>query len=341
MKLITSWLYTGCLLIFLMVMVGGITRMTGSGLSIVEWKIVTGTIPPLNESQWQKEFDQYKTSPQFRQQNFSFTLNDFKKIYWWEYIHRLLGRIIGIVFIVPFIYFLKKKMISKELMPKLLIIFFLGALQGIIGWYMVKSGLVDNPRVSHYRLALHLVTALITFGYTFWVALSTSPPTPLQRREEVKSYIHKFLLITLSILIFLQITYGAFTAGLKAGHIYNTFPKMNDEWVAASVSAAWNNDGIKSLTENPATVQFIHRCMAYLVFCTALFLWLRRGKLKSAYTKTLHWLMPAITVQALLGILTLIYNVPLLLGTLHQVGAFFIVSLLIVMIHNARIIARL
>ena len=168
-KKIIFWLYSGCILVFAMVVIGGITRLTGSGLSITEWKVITGTLPPLNETDWQLEFAQYQLSPQFQKINSDFNIEDFKQIYFWEYFHRLIGRMIGIVFIIPFLYFYFKKQIDKKLLPKLIIIFLLGAWQGFLGWYMVKSGLQNNPFVSHYRLAIHLVNAFLTFGYIFWL----------------------------------------------------------------------------------------------------------------------------------------------------------------------------
>src|SRR4030095_465686 len=167
---IILWLFSGCFLIFVMVVVGGITRLTGSGLSIAKWDVVTGTVPPLNDAAWITEFSHYMETPQFKQINAHFGLDDFKQIYWWEYIHRLIGRLIGVVFIIPFLWFLFTKQLNREIIMKSLILFFMGGLQGFIGWYMVKSGLVDIPSVSHFRLALHLITAFTTFGLTFWFA---------------------------------------------------------------------------------------------------------------------------------------------------------------------------
>jgi len=260
-----------------MVVIGGITRLTGSGLSITEWKIITGTFPPLNEAQWQQEFAQYKLSPQFQKINSHFSIEEFKNIYWWEYLHRLVGRMIGLVFIIPFLFFWFKKHIDKKLLPKLIIIFLLGAWQGFLGWYMVASGLQNNPFVSHYRLAIHLINAFITFGYIFWVALD------LHFEKKEKSTVNKNVLrlsIVTFILLIVQIIYGAFVAGLHAGQIFNTWPKMGDEWIASSVISAFKNDGINSLVNEISTVQFIHRTLGLVVFCMIFFLWISRKKNK-------------------------------------------------------------
>lgn len=227
------WLLTGCLLIFVMVVVGGVTRLTHSGLSMVDWNLFMGAIPPLNEQEWIATFNQYKQFPEYQKVNFTFSLDEFKSIFFWEYLHRLIGRLIGLVFIVPFVYFLIRKKISGSLLRECLLILGMGAFQGFLGWWMVKSGLVDNPDVSHYRLAIHLIAAFLTFAYTFWVALkliytndSHDSSTPMRRG-----------LIVLLILLIVQIVYGAFVAGLDAGKVFNTWPKMGKQWVAEAVTA--------------------------------------------------------------------------------------------------------
>ena len=233
------WLLSGCLLIFTMVIVGGITRLTGSGLSMVDWKLFAGSIPPINNQQWVDTFELYKQFPEFQKQNYMFTLEEFKNIFFWEYIHRLLGRLIGLVFIIPFIYFLIKKRLSKKLTLQCTVLLFMGASQGAIGWWMVKSGLVNNPDVSHFRLATHLITAFLTFSYTFWVALSLIYPN----KSHQNKILHKLSFI-LMIVVVIQIIYGAFVAGLGAGKVYNTWPKMNNDWIAESVYAMtpfWSN----------------------------------------------------------------------------------------------------
>lgn len=325
---IVIWLLTGCMLIAAMVVIGGITRLTGSGLSITKWKIVTGTIPPLNEIQWQQEFNEYKLSPQFQKINSHFELADFKKIYWWEYIHRLVGRAIGLVFLIPFLYFLFTKQLARSLIPKLLFVFFLGGLQGFLGWYMVKSGLVDNPFVAHYRLALHLITAFITFGYTLWLALKlASPPTSLQKERGTKAprFVRKFSVVILSIVL-LQVIYGAFVAGTKAGFIYNTFPLMGNSFVPPNMitqQPVWLN-----LFENIVTLQFIHRCIAYLLTILVLTLWFYslKNKLQTTLHKTIQLMLLIVLFQVVLGIITVLnlHAYPVLLGSFHQFGALLV-----------------
>ncbi len=222
-KAIIYWLLTGCVLIFIMVVVGGITRLTHSGLSISNYKLISGTIPPMNDIEWNTAFDLYKQYPEYQKLNNNFSLEEFKDIYFWEWIHRVIGRFIGLVFFIPFLYFLIKKRLSKSTIKKAVILLILGGFQGFLGWYMVKSGLVDRPDVSHYRLAAHLTTAFITFAYTFWVALDLIFPN----KKEVDKKLRNFIRIGLVVLI-LQIIYGAFVAGLDAGWIHNHLPLMNE-----------------------------------------------------------------------------------------------------------------
>jgi len=324
-KFVVYWLLTGCFLIFLMVIIGGITRLTNSGLSMVDWKLIMGMVPPLNEQDWLETFNKYQQFPEYKEVNFMFTLEEFKAIFFWEYLHRLIGRIIGLVFIIPFIYFLIKKKITGKLMRQCLIILGMGAFQGFLGWWMVKSGLVDNPDVSHYRLAIHLIAAFLTFAYTFWVTLSLiysnneTPDVPTMRKW----------ITVLFVLTILQIIYGAFVAGLNAGFTLNTWPKMGDRWIAETVTAMepfWTNfiDGIGG-------VQFIHRYLAYAVVGLVLFILFKSSKyeLSKAQSKSLIALLVVVFVQFLLGIFTLLYAVPLWLGVTHQIGAFFLLGAII------------
>lgn len=323
------WLYSGCFLVFAMVVVGGITRLTGSGLSITEWNIVTGTIPPLNEQSWQVEFDKYKLSPQYEMLNSNFSLSDFKSIYWWEFIHRLLGRLTGLIFIIPFLIFLYRKQISKSLLPKLIFIFLLGAWQGFLGWYMVKSGLLNGPFVSHYRLALHLVNAFITFGYIFWVVQDLR--SVHDRRRPLTLW--NFLSVVLLLLALVQIVFGAFVAGLHAGLVYNTWPKMGDEWIAESVGYALMKDGWSSWFNNLASVQFVHRMLAIVLIVSISVMWFVRNcaqlNLTSSQKEALNWCMFFTCLQFLLGVTTLLYRVPLWMGVAHQVGAFLVFGALV------------
>ncbi|MEO8148945.1 MAG: COX15/CtaA family protein [Bacteroidia bacterium] len=346
-RIIIYWLLTGCLLIFLMVIIGGITRLTGSGLSITEWKVVTGTLPPLNETQWQQEFYKYQQSPQYKLINSNFTVEDFKGIYWWEYLHRLIGRFISLVFLIPFLYFLRKKWVDKILLPKLITIFSLGALLGTIGWLMVFTGLQDKPYVSHFALAAHLICAFTTFAYIFWVALDLMFENGRKKLEignEFKIQNSKFKIqnfsITLLVVLFIQIIYGAFVAGLKAGHVYNTWPKMGDEWIAESVTYAYAKDGISSLFYNLASVQFIHRTTAIILFLMVCYLWMKRKNsawnLSWQQINALNIGLAVVMMQFLLGVFTLLYNVPTWLGVLHQAGAFVLLGSVVYLLHRLR-----
>jgi len=327
------WLLSGCFLIFSMVVVGGITRLTGSGLSITEWKVVTGTIPPLDQQQWQEAFDKYKLTPQFLKLNHNFSLSDFKNIFFWEYLHRLIGRLIGIVFVVPFVYFLSKKKLTPEWVRKSVLLFVLGGLQGFIGWYMVKSGLTERTSVSHYRLAIHLITAFITFGVTLWFALQLM----FQQMTDDKVQMSNNGFITPSLLskwilsfVMLQIIYGAFVAGLHAGKIANTFPTMDGEWIPSgilSMPPLWIN-----FFENVLTVQFIHRVLACVIVISVATLWIQSRKkfFPMYYKQAASFCLLAVIIQFLLGIFTLLYNVPITLAALHQIGGFFLFSSVIV-----------
>lgn len=315
------WLLSGCLLIFTMVIVGGITRLTGSGLSMVDWKLLAGSIPPINNQQWVETFELYKQFPEFQKQNYMFTLEEFKSIFFWEYIHRLLGRLIGLVFIIPFIYFLIKKRLSKKLTLQCIVLLFMGASQGAIGWWMVKSGLVNNPDVSHFRLATHLITAFLTFSYTFWVALSLIYPNKNRQNKTL----HK-LSFLLMIVVVIQIIYGAFVAGLDAGKVYNTWPKMNNDWIAESVYAMtpfWNN-----FVNGIAGVQFIHRTFAFVVLGLIIYIFYQSRKIQLIQLEknAINLLLITVFFQMVLGIITLVMGVPIWLGVIHQLGAFILLA---------------
>jgi cytochrome c oxidase assembly protein subunit 15 len=330
------WLLTGCFLIYLMVVIGGITRLTGSGLSITQWKIVTGTLPPFSEASWQKEFDSYKQTPQYKLINSDFTLSDFKGIFWWEYIHRLIGRIIGVVFLIPFIWFWVKKKFPHDFLKKAAVLFALGGFQGFLGWFMVKSGLSENIYVSHYRLATHLISAFTVFGFTFWYALDLAfPSTPLSREGGKKGEI-KDLSILLFATVILQIIYGAFVAGLKAGYGYPTWPKMGDQWIPeeiVSMEPLWKN-----FLEGHAGVQFIHRYLAYVVVFIVgiIFFRARKIQLTSSQRKIIHLLVAIVLTQFTLGIITLLYGVPIVIAALHQTGAFFLFATTLLLLHRIK-----
>lgn len=328
---VVHWLFTGCFLIFIMVIVGGITRLTNSGLSMTDYKLITETIPPLNEEAWMAEFERYKQFPEYQKLHFHFELEDFKEIYFWEWFHRFLGRLIGVVFLIPFLYFLFTKQLSTSTIKKSLVLLSLGAFQGFLGWYMVKSGLVDIPAVSHYRLAAHLITAFLTFAYTYWVALDLIYP----KRETVNKNFRNLVRWGMLILL-LQIIWGAFVAGLNAGLIHNTWPLMNEgklihETVYIEQEPLWRN-----FIEGKSGVQFVHRYLAWFVVLSIGLIWYRSRKLtlNLLQHRAIDFLLIMVFIQFLLGVLTLIYAVPLWLGVAHQVGAFFLLAAMTFTLHR-------
>jgi cytochrome c oxidase assembly protein subunit 15 len=331
-KKVIYWLLIGCVLIFIMVIVGGITRLTHSGLSISNYKLISGTIPPMNDIEWQDAFDLYKQYPEYQKLNTHFTLQDFKEIYFWEWIHRVIGRLIGLVFIVPFLYFLFTKQLSKPTIKKSILLLFLGGFQGFLGWYMVKSGLIDRPDVSHYRLAAHLTTAFVTFAFTFWVALDLIFPN----KKEIDKKFRNLVRVGLVVLL-LQIIYGAFVAGLDAGFIHNFWPLMSEgKWIHETVFIE-QNPVYRNFIEGKSGVQFVHRILAYVV-CIFVFLIYYRAKIMGQLTKYqlfgINSLMIMVLIQFLLGVFTLIYQVPVWLGVAHQIGAFFLLSAFTFSLHR-------
>lgn len=330
-KKVIYWLLTGCILIFIMVVVGGITRLTHSGLSISNYKLISGTIPPMNEVEWQEAFDLYKQYPEYQKLNNHFDLQDFKDIYFWEWLHRVIGRFIGLVFLLPFLYFLITKQLTKPTIRKCLILLSMGSFQGFLGWYMVKSGLVDNPDVSHYRLALHLTTAFITFAYTFWVALDLMFPHKKAIHRKFRNLIRLGFVVLL-----IQIIYGAFVAGLDAGFIHNHWPFMSEGKLIHETVYTEQVPIIKNFFEGKSGVQFVHRTLAYIVVIFILLIWYR-GKLmipNKMQLKGINALLLLVGVQFLLGVLTLMYGVPVWLGVTHQVGAFFLLSAMTFTLHR-------
>jgi cytochrome c oxidase assembly protein subunit 15 len=317
-RAVAAWLLVCAALVFLIVVVGGVTRLTRSGLSIVEWQPLIGALPPLSEAHWQELFAKYRQTPEFRLVNFDMTLEGFKTIFWWEYIHRLLGRIIGLVFLIPLLYFLVKKKIDKPLAWKLGGVFVLGGLQGALGWFMVKSGLVDDPRVSHFRLTAHLGVALAIFAAQFWLALNLLKPSSANRAAFV-----------LPLIVFLMALSGGVVAGLRAGYAYNTFPLMNGYLVPPEVLTLepwWRN-----FFYNMATVQLVHRGFFWLLAVLVPLAWWRHRASPAA-----HALMAAFVLQAALGISTLLLRVPVALGALHQGGAVLLLAAALWYAHSCR-----
>jgi cytochrome c oxidase assembly protein subunit 15 len=316
---IAAWLLACAALVFLIVLVGGVTRLTRSGLSIVEWQPLIGAIPPLGEAHWQELFAKYRETPEFRLVNHDMTLAGFKTIFWWEYVHRLLGRLIGLAFFLPFLYFLWKGRIDKPLAWKLFGIFLLGGLQGALGWFMVKSGLVDDPRVSHFRLTAHLGVAMAIFAAQLWLALSL-----LHKRD-----LFSKAALALPFIIFLMALTGGMVAGLRAGYAYNTFPLMDGHFVPPEILSLepwWQN-----FFYNMATVQFVHRGFFWLLAVLVPLAWWRERGAPWA-----HALMAAFVLQASLGITTLLLRVPVALGAAHQGGAVLLFAAALWYAHSAR-----
>lgn len=312
------WYWSGAILIFVMVVIGGITRLTGSGLSMVDWNPIMGVVPPLSETEWEETFEQYKQFPEYHQVNYHMTLSDFKTIFFWEYIHRLIGRILGLVFIIPYTWFIIKEKVDLKQIQRGMILFALGWTQGLLGWFMVMSGLVDVPEVSHYRLAAHLTLAFSIFGLCIWYARDlTLVSAP---NEQARNTLKKWLIAILVILV-IQIIYGAFVANLQAGHIYNTFPKMYQHWAPPEL---WVIEPLfLNFIENIVTIQWLHRVFGTILAVLVISLWIRSFILKTTFI-TKRWglaLLAVVLLQYLIGIFTLIFHVPIWLGVLHQAVA--------------------
>jgi cytochrome c oxidase assembly protein subunit 15 len=332
-KSVIIWLLSGCFLVFVMVVVGGITRLTNSGLSMTDWHLVTDTFPPLTEAKWEETFEKYKQFPEYQKINIhnDFTLSDYKFIYFWEWFHRFIGRIIGLVFIIPFIYFLLKKRIDKATLNKCFILLGMGALQGFFGWFMVKSGLINNPDVSHFRLSLHLTFAFLTFAYTLWVALDLIYPN----KKKIIIPLRNLARISIVFLL-LQIIYGGFVAGLNAGLIHNHWPMMSDGQFFHESIVLEKDSWLLRLTEGKSGVQFVHRTMAYIVvgLIVALFFKSKKYALSLQQKKGVNALVIIVFIQFTLGVFTLLYNVPLWLGLIHQVMAFFLLTAMTYTLHR-------
>lgn len=318
-KAVQYWLWTGAGLIFLMLIIGGITRLTGSGLSMTNWNLIMGVVPPMDHASWMHTFNQYKQFPEYQQINVGMTLSDFKSIFFWEYLHRLIGRIIGLVFIIPFVWFWWKGYFDRSLKKRMSVLLGLGMLQGAIGWIMVKSGLVDQPHVSHYRLAIHLSMAFILLGCCVWFALDLNKKNKIQPTGSKRQLRH--WLWGIATIFFFQIIWGAFVAGLRAGKIYNTFPKMNSHWIPRN---AWMlKPTILNLLANPGTVQWVHRILGTILTLTVILLWIKIQTTDAESTLRQRGLALLLIVlaQYTIGIFTVLEHVPVALGVIHQAGA--------------------
>jgi len=333
---IAAWLLVCCLLVFAMIVVGGVTRLTHSGLSITEWQPIVGTLPPLSESDWQVAFEKYKATPEYRDVNRGMSLEAFKGIFWWEYFHRLLGRLIGVAFLVPFLWFALRRRIPAGYGWKLAGLFVLGGLQGAMGWYMVKSGLVDDPRVSQFRLTAHLGLAFLILGAMQWVALSLLFPKRAVLTDPAARSARRWAFFVAA-LVFAMVLTGGFVAGIRAGFAYNTFPLMNGQWIPPEIlmlEPAWRN-----FFWNMATVQFDHRVGAWLLALLVPVLWwkLRRApQVPARAEKGGNLLLATLAFQIGLGIATLVNVVPLSLAALHQAGAVVVFAFAMSVAHALR-----
>jgi cytochrome c oxidase assembly protein subunit 15 len=320
-KPIAIWLLICCALVFAMVVVGGVTRLTESGLSIVEWQPIVGTMPPITQQDWDELLEKYRATPQYQQINKGMSVDEFKSIFWWEYFHRVLGRFIGIAFFIPFVYFLLKKQINRPLGIKLAGIFVLGGLQGFMGWYMVMSGLVNDPHVSQYRLTAHLGLAFVIFAAMFWVALGLLSPKGenFQSDEKIRS-LRRFS-FALTSLIFVMVLSGGFVAGIRAGLAYNTFPLMNGHFIPPEIFML--EPWYRNFFDNMATVQFDHRLIAWILAFSVPLFWYRSRKVALSNTTHLacNFFLLMLVIQISLGIATLLHVVPIPLAASHQGGA--------------------
>ena len=318
------WLVSIAALIAIMVLVGGATRLTESGLSIVEWKPVTGVLPPLNQEQWARAFEAYQKIPQYHELNAGMSLGEFKTIFWWEWSHRLLGRAIGVAYLLPFLWFMWRGALAPELRRRLWIIFGLGGLQGAVGWWMVASGLSQRVEVSQYRLATHLVLALLIYAAILWTVRRLS-----ERRPLTSSLRLKITGATLLVLTFIQLYLGALVAGLRAGKIYNTWPEIDGGFVPAAERLFFETPWWRNLFDNSLTVQFEHRMVAYALFVLAILHALDtiRSRARPTVVNGALGLAAVITLQATLGILTLLNSAPIDLALTHQGVAILVLTL--------------
>ncbi len=346
-KTIALWLFICCAAIFTMVVLGGITRLTGSGLSMVQWAPILGWLPPLEQSQWLETFKLYQDFPEYKLLNQHMDLNAFKSIFWLEYSHRLLGRMIGIIFFFPMVFFFYKGWVSSSLKPRLIAMFILGGLQGLLGWYMVKSGLVNNPHVSQYRLTAHLGLALFVYAYILWIAMSLYTQSNLAQfkdnlNHQTLNYKRrpgglKILAILLCLFVFFTAISGGFVAGIKAGHSYNTFPLMNGQFVPDGLfilHPLWKN-----FFENVTTVQFDHRLMATFLFISIVvfYILVLRNKPSKALKLGLNLMLLMLAIQFTLGISTLLLQVPVVLAAAHQCGALILFTIILYVAHQTRL----
>ena len=332
---IRIWLYAVAMLIFAMVLLGGATRLTESGLSITEWQPVIGTLPPLSDSEWKTEFDKYKAIPQFKVLNSGMTLSEFRAIFWWEWTHRLLGRLIGVIFLLPLLFFLWRGWIGRGLRKRLLAIFALGALQGAVGWWMVASGLADRVEVSEYRLATHLVLACLIYTAVVWTAVAHDPRAMVNAPKRLRA-----CAVVLIVLVLIQISFGALLAGLRGGPIFPTWPLIDGSLIPSTEAMLTLQPVWRNLFENVLTVQVEHRLMAYALWLFVIIhaVDITRTLGRSRALIRVLILAAAVTIQAVLGILTLIFETPLALALMHQATAMAVLTIAVV--HTERLVVH-
>lgn len=319
-RVVAIWLLVICAMVFAMVVLGGFTRLTESGLSMTDWRPVTGWLPPLSDAQWMTHFDGYRLSPEYNKVNAGMTLAEFKGIFWLEYLHRLWGRLIGVAFALPFVVFLYKRWIAPRMLGRLALLFALGGLQGGIGWWMVKSGLIDQPDVSQYRLAVHLLTAFLIYALGLWFALDLLRPSVA---EETPVKLRRLASLVLG-MVFVTAFSGALVAGLNAGLVYNTFPlMMGDVFPPEGFGLSpW----YLNFFEDIPTVQFDHRVLAISTFCMIFIIWVMAQGVSETQARRSTVLLGAAVLQVSLGIATLMMSVPVLLGAMHQAGAVLLLT---------------
>jgi len=328
-RAIAIWLLVCCAMVFGIVLIGGLTRLTDSGLSITEWKPIVGALPPLSAADWQSEFERYQQIPEYQEINRGMTLAEFKGIYWWEYVHRLWGRLIGVVFAVPLLVFWLRGQIRRPLVPHLIAMLVLGGLQGALGWYMVKSGLSVRTDVSQYRLAAHFLAALAVYSYMLWIALTLLRPAPSGASVAAPLRGHLRLVVAL---LLLTLTFGAFVAGLDGGLVYDdSFPLMGGQLIPGDAFQT-----ASSPFDDPVTAQLIHRWLAILVVALIVALWLRHRRVASGSGRRIDLLAAMALLQAGLGIATLLLQVPIPLAAAHQAGAVVLWTLALWSLHAAR-----
>lgn len=337
---IALWLFLCSAMVFATLVVGGVTRLTHSGLSIVEWQPLVGIVPPLTHADWLEVFEKYKQTPEFQKINHAMFLDEFKGIFWWEYFHRVLGRTIGLVFLLPFLYFLLRRKVDRKLVPKLLGIFFLGGLQGAMGWYMVKSGLVDDPRVSQYRLTAHLSLAFVIFIAMMWVALGLIEERSHYFAHEGYRRLQRLGFWLFALACYMVVT-GGFVAGIRAGKAYNTFPLMNGHFVPPEIFMI--EPWYLNFFNNMATVQFDHRLGAWLLASLAPWFWIRLRQFPDRWRaqRVASLMLVVLTGQIILGILTVLQAVPVALGAAHQGGSMVLMAVILWLNHELRVPAQL